>query len=135
MGRVCDATPAAELSLPQEQGSARAARRFLSEASCPVHRARALDEAQLLVTELVTNAVRYGCPPLTVRVECDGGTGLRVWVGDGAEDLPVRREVPLEAEGGRGVALVDILSDRWGVLPRRDPFTGPGGKIVWFVLS
>jgi len=126
---VCEATPAAEITLPDHEHSAREARVFLSQAYCAEHHGRVLDEAQLLVSELVTNAVRHGGPPVTVRVECVGVEGLRVSVSDGDPRPPVRRDVEPEAEGGRGVALVDILSDRWGVE------AGEPGKTVWFVLS
>jgi anti-sigma regulatory factor (Ser/Thr protein kinase) len=89
------------------------------------------EDATLLVSELVTNAVRYGGPPVRVRVACGGadGAGLQVAVSDGNPDPPVRRDVAPEAEGGRGVALVDIISDRWGVEHAEK------GKTVWFVLS
>jgi anti-sigma regulatory factor (Ser/Thr protein kinase) len=129
--RVCEATPTAEISLPDEEHSARRARTFLAEAHCGLHHSRVLDEAQLLVSELVTNAVRHGGPPVRVRVACGGadGAGLQVAVSDGDPQPPVRRHVAPEAEGGRGVALVDIISDRWGV-DRADT-----GKTVWFVLS
>jgi anti-sigma regulatory factor (Ser/Thr protein kinase) len=126
---VCEATPAAEITLPDHEHSAREARRFLSQAYCAEHHSRVLDEAQLLVSELVTNAVRHGGPPVTVRVECVGVEGLRVSVSDGDPRPPVRRDVDPDSEGGRGVALVDILSDRWGVE------AGLPGKTVWFVLS
>ncbi|MBB2899736.1 anti-sigma regulatory factor (Ser/Thr protein kinase) [Kineococcus radiotolerans] len=128
---MCEATPTAEITLPDEEHSARRARTFLSEAHCAEHHARVLEEAQLLVSELVTNAVRHGAPPVRVRVSCGGadGAGLQVAVSDGDPHPPVRRDAPPEAEGGRGVALVDIISDRWGV-ERAD-----AGKTVWFVLS
>lgn len=126
---MCEATPAAEITLPDHEHSAREARLFLSRAYCAKHHSRVLDEAQLLVSELVTNAVRHGGPPVTVRVECVGAEGLRVSVSDGDPRPPVRRDVEPESEGGRGVALVDILSDRWGVE------AGAPGKTVWFVLS
>ena len=129
MARVCEATPAAEITLPDHEHSARQARTFLSEAFCSVHHARVLDEAQLLVSELVTNAVRYGGPPVLVRVDCDGSAGLQVSVSDGNPRPPVRKDVAPEAEGGRGVALVDIISDRWGV------DQAASGKTVWFVIS
>lgn len=129
MGPVCEATPAAEITLPDQENSARRARVFLSEAYCTVHHARVLDEAQLLVSELVTNAVRHGGPPVRVRVSCDGQAGLSVRVTDGNPHPPVRRDVSTDAEGGRGVALVDIISSRWGV------DHAASGKTVWFVLT
>jgi hypothetical protein len=51
-------------------------------------------------------------------------------VADGSDRLPQRREASLDAQGGRGLALLEELSDTWGVqaLPLR-------GKVVWFELT
>lgn len=62
-------------------------------------------------------------------VECDGGDGLRVSVHDEDPTPPVRREVGPEAESGRGIGLVDLVSDAWGVE------TDEHGKSVWFCLD
>ncbi|MGI4894626.1 MAG: ATP-binding protein [Janthinobacterium lividum] len=126
---MCEATPVAEIILPDHEHSARQARTFLREAICSLHHARVVDEAQLLVSELVTNAVRHGGPPVRVRVDCDGSAGMQVSVTDGNPHPPVRRDAAPDAEGGRGVALVDIVSDRWGVDHVEN------GKTVWFVIS
>jgi anti-sigma regulatory factor (Ser/Thr protein kinase) len=88
------------------------------------------DEAELLVSELAANAVLHGGPPIIVRVECDGGEGLRVSVTDGNPEPPNPRDAGPEAGSGRGLRLVDVISSRWGVDPR------PGeGKVVWFRLG
>ena len=88
-----------------------------------------MDEAELLVSELVTNAVVHGAPPVTVNVECDG-TDLRVAVTDGSDRSPVPRQADPDAESGRGIYLVDVISDRWGIAPSRGH-----GKAVWFTLT
>ncbi|MGQ0465130.1 MAG: ATP-binding protein [Sporichthyaceae bacterium] len=104
------------------------ARRFLAEALCPVHATRVLDEAQLLVSELVGNAVRHGLPPVEVDVRCDGGDVLEVRVRDSLVAQPKLKHVELDSENGRGIALVDLLSDQWGTEPEEN------GKVVWFRL-
>ena len=125
---MCDVTPPALLDLSPHPQAAREARRFLEENDCPVHHSRVLDEAQLLATELVTNAVAHGGPPITLRLTCDGTPGMLVAVTDGSPRAPVAQEASTEATSGRGVALVDLLSDAWGV------DTGRTGKTVWFHL-
>jgi anti-sigma regulatory factor (Ser/Thr protein kinase) len=125
---MCNVTPPAELTLAVDERAPGEARKFLREASCRTHHARVMDEAELLVSELVTNAVVHGAPPLTVSVECDG-TGLRVAVTDGSDRSPVPREADADAESGRGIFLVDVISERWGVAPNRGD-----GKVVWFTL-
>lgn len=124
---VCELTPRAEQQLPSTFEAAARARSFLREASCPSHAKPLLDEAVLLVSELVTNSLLHGGPPIVVAVECDG-SGLQVRVRDGSRDLPEPRHPSFNDEGGRGLELVDLLSSEWGIDPR------PDGKHVWFVL-
>ena len=126
---MCDVTPPAELRLPTDERAPGAARKFLKGVSCRTHHARVLDEAELLVSELVTNAVVHGAPPITVEVSCDGSAGLAVSVSDLSPDLPEPRDADPYAEGGRGIHLVDLISDRWGVEERDGD-----GKQVWFRL-
>lgn len=85
--------------------------------------------ALLLVSELVTNAVRHVGGPLTISFEMVGDV-IRVDVRDLAAALPAVMEASLEAEGGRGIALVQRLSLRWGAEP-----LPAGGKSVWFELA
>ena len=124
----CPTPPRRELLRADAQAPGDA-RRFLAEALCPIHATRVLDEALLLVSELVGNSVRHGLPPIEVDVRCDGGDTLEVRVRDSLVALPKLKHVDLDAEGGRGIALVDLLSSQWGTDPE------PGGKVVWFRLS
>jgi len=84
--------------------------RFLSKAQL----SQLTDDAQLLASELVTNAVRHASGPIDVRAYVRDGF-LRLEVGDSAVDCgPEPRDAEPEDEGGRGMELVDKLSARWG---------------------
>jgi anti-sigma regulatory factor (Ser/Thr protein kinase) len=91
-----------------------------------------LDDVLLLLTELVTNAVRHSSagPDGVVRVEILRGTDtLRVAVLD--EGTGFTAEAPLEGNeaGGWGLALVDRIADRWAIAP-----TG-SGTCAWFEIA
>jgi anti-sigma regulatory factor (Ser/Thr protein kinase) len=123
---MCAVTPSARLTLAMDERAARRARTFLRDTHCTAHAAAVLDDAQLLVSELVTNAVRYGAPPITVELECDESTGLTARISDGDPRLPSLGHAHDQDESGRGVALVDLISDAWGIEP------SSAGKGVWF---
>lgn len=86
------------------------------------------DTMALLVSEVATNALIYGTGHVRVRV-LPSGQRLRVEVMDDSAVLPVRSEAAADAEGGRGLGLVDALAAAWGVEPHG------GGKTVWFELD
>lgn len=90
-----------------------------------------LDDALLLISELVTNAVLHGGPPILLGIECDGDV-LRVRVRDGSPVVPSPRQAGPDAEGGRGMTLVELLTNTWGVTPVADEHGA--GKQVWFEL-
>lgn len=83
--------------------------------------------AQLLVSELVCNALRHASGPL--RLTLERVSSVRCLVSDGSSEPPRRTDVGSEEEHGRGLTLVDTLAARWGFEP------GPVGKTVWFELS
>lgn len=87
---------------------------------------RAIETATLLVSELVTNAVLHGAPPVRLSVETTGSL-IRVAVEDGAVALPVQRDPDALSANGRGLLLVDVLASSWGC----DDGAGDG-KSVWF---
>jgi anti-sigma regulatory factor (Ser/Thr protein kinase) len=126
---MCSITPATRLTLQMDAQAPSAARRFIQEASCPAHNASVLDDALLLISELVTNAVRYGAPPVTAEIECVGTAGMRVRVTDGSTQEPAPKHADVLDENGRGLELVDLVSAEWGV-EQRAP-----GKAVWFALQ
>ncbi|PJE96754.1 protein kinase [Streptomyces carminius] len=84
------------------------------------------DTTELLVSELVTNALRYGEGDIRLRLLLDRTLVCEVW--DTGLVQPRRRRARDTDEGGRGLQLVDLLSTGWG--SRRTP----RGKIVWFEL-
>ncbi len=91
-----------------------------------------LDAALLLTSELVTNAIRHeaGQGAQSVMLAIDSSRGrLRVDVHDTSRSLPAVAEVPADAETGRGLLLVETLSDEWGF------YRTPAGKAVYFTLA
>jgi anti-sigma regulatory factor (Ser/Thr protein kinase) len=88
---------------------------------------RLVADAALLVSELATNAVRHASSPFRVSVSRSDST-VRIAVEDLGTSEPQLRPADLERLGGRGVALVDAMSLRWGVEP------APVGKVVWCEL-
>ena len=125
------ATPREELVLPATAGSPAAAREWARHSGCQNHVPELMDDALLLISELVTNAVLHGGPPISLAIECDE-TLLHVRVRDGSSALPAPRVAGVEAEGGRGMMLVALLTTTWGVTPVADDYGG--GKEVWFEL-
>ncbi len=125
---MCQITAAATTRLPTDPSAARQARAFLRGARCPAHHASVLDDAELLTSELVTNAVLHGAPPVTISVQCDTTEGMRIRVTDGSARRPRPRDAAPADPGGRGMALVDLLSAAWGAEPT------DCGKEVWFLL-
>jgi anti-sigma regulatory factor (Ser/Thr protein kinase) len=76
----------------------------------------------VLVSELATNAVRHGSRrDFEVSVQHEPGED-RLWVGvtDSGTGNPVVRTPPVTAENGRGLQLLGLLANRWGVRRRRD---------------
>jgi len=84
--------------------------------------------AQLLVSELVTNAVRYGKGD-TVRVVVDVGPRRLVVSVTDRNPLPPQLVGAANEQGGRGMLLVDALASGWGTAE------SDGGKTVWFALD
>ncbi|MFG3660875.1 SpoIIE family protein phosphatase [Streptomyces sp. NPDC047706] len=82
---------------------------------------------ELIVSELVTNAIRYGKPPVTLRLI--RSHVLTCEVSDGSSTSPRLRHARATDEGGRGLLLVARASDRWGTRYTDD------GKIVWVEQS
>ena len=111
--------------LPPEAASAGRARRFVREVLGEWQLLGIEEVATLLVSEVVTNAVLHAGTDLTVELLRSEGN-VRVEVADRSTQAATRRHYDGAATTGRGLALVQALSDEWGVDAR------PDGKTVWF---
>jgi anti-sigma regulatory factor (Ser/Thr protein kinase) len=121
------------LNLVPSQRAPRLARAFAADAleswAAPVEK---VDAVQLVVSELVTNAVVHAPESPSITLELfRTQEAVRVLVSDASPQEPERREgpAPWSAGSGRGVALVDSIADRWGTERR-----SPRGKTVWCEL-
>ena len=83
--------------------------------------------AAILTNEVVANAIRHGRPPIALSVMGDDEVVV-IAVADGGPGVPVIRRIDPTAESGRGLMILDALSDDWGVAPLSE------GKQVWFRL-
>ena len=118
----------AQAAFPAELASAPAARRFVTSALRSWHCDALVEPTQLLVSELVVNAVLHAGSPVTVRVELRDAR-VRVEVADASPAALEVRPVDPASVTGRGLLIVDALASAWGVDPTDD------GKIVWFELT
>lgn len=124
MTRVCSASFAATGHAPGQ------ARRFLAEELARAEvGAQQLSDIAVIVSELVTNAIRAGSPTVHVRMLVEAGA-LRIEVRDDAGGTPTPRTVGPRATHGRGLQIVRALASGWGV----EPVAG-GGKVVWATVS
>ncbi|MEV3989365.1 SpoIIE family protein phosphatase [Streptomyces sp. NPDC049837] len=110
---------------PEEQAPGRA-RRLARRALARWDLEDLSDSVELLVSEVVTNAVRYAERPVTLRLLRTDV--LRCEVGDDSPQLPRQRRARDTDEGGRGLFLVNRLARRWGATRLST------GKVVWFEL-
>jgi anti-sigma regulatory factor (Ser/Thr protein kinase) len=115
------------VDIPRDRRAPAAARSAIDTLTGQVD-ASMLPDARLLVSELVTNSVKYGSGD-TVRIEAarhDDRLLVEV-IDDGSSFVPVARAKPSTEVGGWGLHLVETLADRWGV--------HAGSTHVWFELS
>ncbi|MGW7417602.1 ATP-binding SpoIIE family protein phosphatase [Streptomyces sp. NPDC054863] len=111
---------------PEEQAPGRA-RRLAGRALERWGLEELSDSVELLVSEVVTNAVRYAERPVTLRLLRTDV--LRCEVGDDSPQLPRQRRARDTDEGGRGLFLVNRLAKKWGATRLSS------GKVVWFELA
>ena len=102
--------------------------RQLVEAAVAGCRDGVAEDAALLTSELVSNAILHARTPFEVLVDRSNGH-VRVTVADGSPEPPIVQRPAPDEVGGRGLVLVSSLSSRWGFEGRRD------GKSVWFELE
>lgn len=115
-------------TFPADPHSVPAARRFalqaLSETALDVRQS-----VELMVSELVTNGIRHGQTSFDLVIALTADE-IRVEVTDHGGGTPEMRFPGPDEPTGRGLQIVDMLSEEWGV-----ESSGPAGKTVWFMLS
>ncbi|MFF9058705.1 ATP-binding protein [Streptomyces sp. NPDC014882] len=137
---LADVSDAASCALPARLEAVREARRFTRRTLVQWKTDERSDDICLVVSELVTNALRHGMSPddapgpagqhPPVRLHLLRWTGRLVCaVRDPSRDSPLPREVDdFAAESGRGLFLVDSFTEGWGWQPLSPTL---GGKVVW----
>ena len=86
-----------------------------------------IDAAELMVSELATNCVQHAQTDFEITIRT--GDQVRVEVRDTSHGRPEVQSLPPEAPSGRGLRIVQEISDAWGIIP------SPSGKTVWFALN
>ncbi|MEU6139006.1 ATP-binding protein [Streptomyces sp. NPDC047081] len=125
--------PTYRLSLTVGAHSARHIRRIVRSLLDEWDLPELTDAVELGVTELVANVVRHVPDRRCVLLVLRQLAGVRVEVTDGCPRLPsARAELGAEAEGGRGLLLLEAVVDKWGVSLAGAGGGGGGGKTVWF---
>jgi anti-sigma regulatory factor (Ser/Thr protein kinase) len=120
----------ADAQLPHRVDSVPAARAFLAQLLSGWEIAdQVIDEASLLATELMSNAVEHGSGVVNLEIAVHNGV-LRVGVHDDAADTPVVVDVADSSLSGRGIWLVQSIARDWG----SDSSGEEPGKTVWFEL-
>jgi anti-sigma regulatory factor (Ser/Thr protein kinase) len=123
----------ARFELLADTSAAGQARRLVSNLLTAWNRAEDVEVARLLISEVVTNAVRFAGRLTALQLALVAHPDrIRFFVGDGSPLHPVLRTVHPSDESGRGIHLVATLASAWGVV---DPPPEEGhGKQVWFEL-
>ncbi|QUQ62983.1 STAS domain-containing protein [Kutzneria sp. CA-103260] len=117
------------VELPAEVGSAALARRFVTDTCTDWGVGDLAEDACIIASELVENAVLHGHSHARLGLELRRGI-LTIAVRDDNPERPECRTVGTAPTGGRGVFLVDAIARAWGYAP-----TWAGGKVVWAVLA
>lgn len=115
---------------PCHPTSVRAARHFVDEC-VELLGLRSLPDVQLMVSELATNAVLHSGARFDVTIERLDERAVRVEVRDFGTGLPQYFSRGAAAENGRGLQIVDLIAETWGV----DSRPGGHGKSTWFVVA
>lgn len=117
----------AAMEFPGKPESVRDARAFVADTLEAWGLEAATEVAVLLTSEVATNAVRHADSSFEVVVE-ERPPEVLIKVRDGSAAPAMLRVLPVDAEGGRGLPMVRILSERWGSTTVGD------GKLVWFAV-
>ncbi|MDT0323186.1 SpoIIE family protein phosphatase [Streptomyces millisiae] len=122
--RALDARHVATLDLAAEPALVATARKAAAEQLVAWDLTEAAFVTELVVSELVTNAIRHAEPPIQLRL-LRGETSLIIEVSDGSSTAPHLRRARTFDEGGRGLLLVAQLTQQWGTRQTAS------GKTIW----
>ncbi|WP_327420484.1 SpoIIE family protein phosphatase [Streptomyces sp. NBC_01230] len=121
--RALDPGHVAALDLPSDPAAVSGARRFTSDTLTAWGLEELSFTTELMVSELVTNAIRYGKEPIQLRLILESTLTCEVF--DASSTAPHLRRARTYDEGGRGLLLVAQLAERWGTRHSRE------GKVIW----
>ncbi|MGW7006578.1 ATP-binding protein [Streptomyces sp. NPDC054933] len=134
-----ETTGFAACALSVDVQAIREARQFIRVALGGWGMAPLIDNVSVVASELLSNAFRYGLPSprdctdlppaIWLSLLCRGETVMCA-VADASTEIPVLRTPDYLAESGRGLRVIDSLSESWGWTP-----PGPSGKAVWAAVS
>lgn len=119
---MCDLTPDQAATFTASRLSPSEARAFVHQHACPEHTPWAMGALLLVTSELVTNAVLHGRPPITLHLSCETNE-VRLAVRDTGTGVPT--DQASSASLGLGLRIVSGVAREWGVTPL------PVGKEVW----
>ncbi|MGW3248038.1 ATP-binding SpoIIE family protein phosphatase [Streptomyces sp. NPDC001070] len=125
--RELDGTHAAAWNLTDDLADVARARDLVSSRLAGWDLGELAFTTELVISELVTNAIRYGSGPVQLRLIREGA--LICEVSDGSNTAPHLRRARMFDEGGRGLFIVAQLAERWGTRQR------PDGKTIWAELA
>jgi hypothetical protein len=120
-------TFSAQRRFRSEAITASAARRFAADVLTAWHQQPIIEDALILLDEVVTNAVQHTVGDVTIYLHLD--RYLHVDVFDASDRMPTPRSPSSDTETGRGLQIVETLAAEWGTEPQSG-----GGKRVWFDL-
>ncbi|MEQ7127688.1 ATP-binding protein [Actinopolymorpha sp. B11F2] len=126
---MTDGIRSGQIDLPHTDLAPRLARELVSELASELP--QLAEDAQVAASELVTNAVVHTPPTAALRLymRVDRAGSIHLAVSDGSSQAPRIQDPDGEAEGGRGLQIIQQLSTQWGYArDRRD------GKTVWLEL-
>ncbi|MFJ8082247.1 SpoIIE family protein phosphatase [Streptomyces sp. NPDC096205] len=121
--RALDPAHVATLELPSDPAAVSGARKFTDDRLADWGLEELAFATELMVSELVTNAIRYGKSPVQLRLILESTLTCEVF--DASSTSPHLRRARTLDEGGRGLLLVAQLAERWGTRHGRE------GKVIW----
>ena len=117
------------LDFESEPALVRRARRFVSRTLREWELEHFVNDAQLVVSELGSNAVLHARTEIRLTLRSDGAGWVRIEVQDHNSRMPTQLACPTDATSGRGLAIVEAVATSWGVARDGD------GKTVWAELG